>query len=93
MTEIILTAERREIIGKKSKALRREGQLPAVIYGYGIEPTPIVLDMREASRILGSVGASTLVSIELDGKKHSTLVRDERSFALLRSRDPVILRS
>jgi large subunit ribosomal protein L25 len=77
--EIILKAEKRELTGKQVKTLRREGKLPAVIYGAGIEPTAITLDSLETARILRGVSASTLVSIHINGDEHTTLVR-ERQF-------------
>jgi large subunit ribosomal protein L25 len=82
MDKVIIEAERRDVLGKKVKALRRAGKLPAVIFGHGLETTPIVLDMREASKTLASAGSSTLVTIKLDGKEHSTLVR-ERQYEVL----------
>lgn len=79
MSEIVtLDATRREVIGKKVKALRREGKLPAVIYGVGLEPAPILLDLRTASRALREVTLSTLVNISLDGAQHTTLVRERQ---------------
>ena len=68
MEKFILEAQEREVIGKKVKALRREGLLPAVIYGSGMEPMPITLNTREVRQTLSSIGANTLVTIKL-GKK------------------------
>ena len=85
MEKIIIQANRREVIGKQVKALRREGKIPAVIYGHGIEPTPITLDAREASKTLASVGRSTLISIDLEGETYSVLVRDRQNHVLRRN--------
>ena len=85
MEKIIIQANRREVIGKQVKALRREGKLPAVIYGHGIEPTPITLDAHEASKTLASVGSSTLISIDLEGEEYSVLVRDRQNHVLRRN--------
>lgn len=85
MEKIILEAEPRKVLGKKVKALRRDGKLPAVIFGHNLETTPIVLDMRDASKILGGVGSSTLVTIQLEGKEHSALVRERQYEVLLRT--------
>jgi large subunit ribosomal protein L25 len=85
MDRIILEAERRKVLGKKVKALRREGKLPAVIFGHKLETTPIVLDMRDASKILGSVGSSTLVTLKLDGVEHAALVRERQHEVIRRS--------
>ena len=78
MDTIVLKAERREVLGKKVKVLRREGKLPAVIFGHGIETTPITLDMRDASRALALVGSSTLIRIDLEGEEHTALVRERQ---------------
>jgi large subunit ribosomal protein L25 len=77
--EIVLHAVKRELKGKKVQTLRNQGKLPAVIYGSGIESTPITLNLLDTTRTLRGVTASTLVNIELDGEEHTTLVR-ERQF-------------
>jgi large subunit ribosomal protein L25 len=83
MEEIVLKATHRDVIGKQVKVLRNQGQLPAVLYGVGLEPTPIVLDMRETSRILAHTPTSALVNLELDGKRHKVLIRE-------RQRNPIL---
>jgi large subunit ribosomal protein L25 len=77
MEKAVLKATRRTVTGKQVKTLRRQGLLPAVIYGTGIEPIAISLDARDAAKLLSGVSSSTLVSIDLEGKEHSTLVRDK----------------
>jgi large subunit ribosomal protein L25 len=78
MEKAVLKAARRTVTGKQVKTLRRQGLLPAVIYGTGIEPIAISLDARDAAKLLSGVSSSTLVSIDLEGKEHSTLVRDKQ---------------
>lgn len=78
MEEVILKAERREVIGKQVKALRRAGKLPAVLYGRHIQPTPIIMDHRESSRILSQLSSSSLVTIDLGDEKHVALVREKQ---------------
>jgi len=82
MDEIVLQATNRKVIGKKVKVIRREGVLPAIIYGQGIDPRPISMDMRESTRILSTVSSSTLVRVEVEGEDVTTLIRD-------RQKDPV----
>jgi large subunit ribosomal protein L25 len=67
------------------KGLRRDGFLPAVVYGHNIEPIPITLDMREASRTLDTISPSALVILVIDGEKHNTLVRDKQHNPVRRS--------
>jgi large subunit ribosomal protein L25 len=77
MSEVLLPAVRRELTGKKVSQLRREGKLPAILYGHSINPTPITLDAKEATSILANLSSSSLVTIDLEGEKHSALVRDK----------------
>lgn len=76
MEKYVIEAQKREIIGKKVKALRREGLLPAVIYGAGFEPQAITLDSKMVVKTLKVIGANTLVTIKLGKKEHLALVRD-----------------
>jgi len=85
MEKIVLNASRREVVGKKVKILRREGKLPAVLFGHGIESTPILLDQTETTKILASVGSSTLITMNLEGKDHTVLVRERQRDILLRT--------
>jgi len=78
MEKTVINATRRPVTGKKVGALRREGKLPAVLYGYKIESTPILLDHHEASRILAPLSKSHIVTIVLDGKEHAALVREKQ---------------
>jgi large subunit ribosomal protein L25 len=85
MEEVVFQANHRQVIGKKVKRLRRDGLLPAVVYGHNIEPIPITLDMREASRTLDEISPSALVVLDIDGVKHNTLVRDKQRNPVRRS--------
>jgi len=79
MDKISVDAEKREVIGKKVKVLRREGKLPAVIYGHGIdEAMPIALNHRATSRILAKAESSSLINVNLEGKEYPTLVREKQ---------------
>ena len=82
MEEFEFEAQSRKVVGKQVKALRREGKLPAILYGTGIDPMPVTLDYRVASRTLQNVTPSQLVTLKVDGEVHNALVRD-------RQRDPV----
>lgn len=84
MEKYVLEAQKREVIGKKVKALRREGLLPAVIYGSGIDPQPITLDTKSVIQTLKIIGANTLVTIKLGKKEHLALVRDVQREVIMR---------
>jgi large subunit ribosomal protein L25 len=78
MEEIVLTATRRNVIGKQVRALRREGKLPGVIYGHRFDPLAITLDLRDASRSLAGLAPSALVTVVVDGETHLSLVREKQ---------------
>jgi large subunit ribosomal protein L25 len=78
MEKAVLKASHRNVTGKKVGALRRQGKLPGVLYGHRIDPTPIQMDLREATRYLSGLSGSALVQIELDGKSFSVLVREKQ---------------
>jgi large subunit ribosomal protein L25 len=78
MEKVVLKATKRTVIGKQVKALRREGKLPAVIYGRHNEPLNIELDARSAGRILAKTTSSSLVTIDLEGEEYRTLVREKQ---------------
>ena len=75
---LTLPAEARERAGKgASRALRREGRVPAVIYGGKEEPVSIHVEEKELVRQLGTGHfANSIVMIEIGGKSVRTLPKD-----------------
>jgi len=72
-----LSARARDRVGKGSaRAARREGLVPAVIYGDKKDPFSIVLNQRELDKLLKPGFFSHLIDIEVDGQKHRVLPRD-----------------
>lgn len=73
-----LKATAREGVGKgAARAVRRQGKVPAVIYGLGAPAQPISLDFNETKRLIYAGGfLSTLFEIEVDGKKTRVIPRD-----------------
>ena len=78
MEKVTIKAERRDVIGKQVKAMRRAGKLPAVIYGRHTDPINVSLDAHSASLVLGRLTSSSLVTIDLDGKEYPALVREKQ---------------
>ncbi len=78
MEKVVLKATKRDVVGKQVKAMRREGKLPAVIYGRHNEPIVISLDAHTASLALGRLSSSSLVTIDVDGTEYATLVREKQ---------------
>ncbi|MBB3136770.1 large subunit ribosomal protein L25 [Rhizobium pisi] len=73
-----LKAEARERVGKGSaRELRRNGLIPAVIYGDKQAPISIALNTNEVTKRIHAGGfMTTVATIEVDGKKHKVLPKD-----------------
>ena len=76
--QLVLSAEARERAGKgASRAIRREGRVPAVVYGDKQNPLSIHVEEKALARALsGGHFMNTIVMIELGGKQTRTLPRD-----------------
>ncbi len=77
MADIKLEAAARTDLGSRpSGRIRREGLVPAVVYGLGGESVTISVPARELSHILsGESGANTLINLQVDGDEYLTLAR------------------
>ena len=78
MEKVVLEATKRDVVGKQVKALRREGKLPAVIYGRHTDPINVNLEAHTASMALAKLTSSSLVMIKVDGTEHLALVREKQ---------------
>lgn len=76
MAEITLHAERRRVIGKQVRRLRRSGQVPGIFYGPRMEPLPIQVSHKILSEVCRQAGGSTLIQVVLDGNTYPALIRD-----------------
>lgn len=57
-----------------TRRLRREGQVPGVLYGLGIEPVSFAVDERDLRHALA--GSSAVVDLALDGDVTSAVLKD-----------------
>jgi large subunit ribosomal protein L25 len=64
-----LAAAHREVTGKAVARLRRQGVLPAVLYGHGVDSVNVQLDAHDFDLLRRRTGPNTLVDLALDGKK------------------------
>ena len=78
MVDITFNAEKREKAGKgAARACRREGRIPAVIYGGKQESIMISLHPVELEKALDTVGFYDAdIEVVLDGKKHNVKCQD-----------------
>jgi len=77
MEEVTLVAEVRRGTGKSvARKVRREGKVPAIVYGLGTDATPVSVPGRELQHILhGPGGVNTLINLDMTGTSELVLVR------------------
>src|SRR3954451_7786572 len=77
MADIVLRARRRAVVGKKVRFLRREGLVPASLYGPGVTPAALQVPGRELDHALRQMTATTLAALEVEGEPmRRVLVRE-----------------
>jgi large subunit ribosomal protein L25 len=72
-----LAAARRTITGKKVAYMRRDGRLPAVVYGRGLESDSVSVDTHEFEILRRKVGPNTLIDLSVDGGSSSPVLVHE----------------
>ncbi len=65
----ILAATHRDVTGKAVAHLRHAGQLPAVVFGHGVESANVSLDAHDFELLRRRAGKNSLIDLSIDGKK------------------------
>ncbi len=72
-----ISAKPRTELGKKTNSLRRRGVLPAILYGHGVESTPLAVPKKEFKKVLREAGETSLVTVQVaGGKRYDVLIHD-----------------
>jgi len=72
---IKLKAQKREILGKKTKKIRKDGLIPAVIYGHEFKNIPLQIAKSDFLKVLSEAGESTIINLDIEGEKtHQALI-------------------
>ena len=71
-----LSAKIRKDLGRKVKKLRKKGILPGVLYGPKVKATPLEINLKEFEKIYKEAGESSLISLEIEGKKSPVLIHE-----------------
>jgi large subunit ribosomal protein L25 len=76
MEQKTLTAQSRKAYGSAdSRRQRRNGKIPAVIYGHAA-PKGLVIDAHEFNTKFMTISESTIINLQVDGDSHDVLIRD-----------------
>lgn len=78
MAEIVLTAETGRTLGSAAcRRLRAEGKVPAVVYGTGVDPTPVAIEWRSLRQALTTdKGLNAVITLDVAGDQQMTIVKD-----------------
>ncbi len=71
-----LTATARDKFGKQVKALRKEGLVPAELYGRGVENRHLSVSAKEFGKVFKEAGTNTIVTLAMGGEKRPILIHD-----------------
>lgn len=76
MNKLTLKAEKRKELGRKVKSLRREGVLPANLYGRKVKSTALSVDLFEFVKVFKEAGETGLVELQVNGEKKPVLIHN-----------------
>lgn len=78
MEGLTLGANKREILGKKTRFLRRQGITPAHLFGHGIESLSLQCDTPKLQRTIAHAGMTRLIALDIEGDKQprSVFIRE-----------------
>lgn len=79
---ISLSVKIRKTLGKKTKTLRKEGFLPAILYGPRIKPLPLKVDLKDFKKVYKTAGESSLISLKIGEKESKVLIHDVQYHSL-----------
>ncbi len=71
-----LVVEKRKVTGDKVKKLRKEGILPANIYGKGIKSLAVQVPFKEFEILYKEVGETGLIDVQVDGELRPVLIHN-----------------
>lgn len=78
MEGIALKATARDIVGKKTRFLRREGITPTHLFGHNLKSLALQCNTDELKRVIVQVGTTALFNLGIDGEKRprKVLIRE-----------------
>jgi len=78
MEKLKLKANKRDILGKKTRFLRRQGVTPAHLFGDGLDSLALQCDTPTLKRMIVRAGMTRLIALDVEGDKkpHSVFIRE-----------------
>ena len=64
-----LSVQPREVLGKKVATLRREGILPANVFGHGVDSVAVQVDIEQLAETIKTSAANEVIDLKIDGER------------------------
>ncbi len=74
--QIVLELEKRDILGKKVKHLRKKGLIPAVIHNHGLDSIIVQGEAKEVNRVYGLAGKHHPIIVKVGSNQYTALIKD-----------------
>ena len=71
-----LKVDKRKVLGKQVKKLRKDGTLPCNIYGKDIKSTAVQVPLKDFDTVYKEAGETGLVDVDLEGKITPVLIHN-----------------
>jgi large subunit ribosomal protein L25 len=82
MAQITINATKREVSGKSVNKIRKDGKIPAVLYGHKVDNQSLELSATDFMKAFRQAGESTIVTLSVDGKATPVLIHDVQNHYL-----------
>lgn len=84
MKSITLNAQIREVTGKKVKILRKEGVLPATVFGHNVKSVSLGVNSKDFYKVFKQAGETGLVELKYGSASLHTLIADVQTHPVTR---------
>lgn len=76
MSDFVIEAENRTVVGKKVKQLRNDGLVPVTVYGPKIQPVNLQVPYRKLEIALMNAGGTNIIDMNMEGRTIKVLARE-----------------
>lgn len=76
MQSVVLKVEKRDVLGKKVKKLRKSGVLPANVYGKDVESVAVQIPTKEFEATFKQTGETGLIELHIGSEKKPVLIHN-----------------
>jgi large subunit ribosomal protein L25 len=82
MKTVLLAKERKELRHSELKEIRDNGNIPAIIYGTGMESKSVFVSSIDFTKTIRTVGRNGVISLDVDGSKFEVVLTEYQEDAI-----------